>query len=158
MAKEVVATKSGNSGRKLLSPRSAGRADGFGQSRVCDRLLRDCESCWRPVPKKATPMSNLSWQSLAAVVGCPEKQAIENSTMEKGGYSAGAAAEIEGRKLQAEGRFRETLELVDKTQVFLCRVGGGGGNGDMWRWHWRSGVRRQRGMTWFNVSQEDLEV
>lgn len=82
---------------------------------------------WGPVPKTGTPMSNLSWQRLAAVVGCLGKQGIENSTMEKGGYSAGAAAEIEGRKLQAEGRFRETLELVDKTQVFVCCDGGDGG-------------------------------
>lgn len=47
--------------------------------------------------------------------------------MKKGGCSAGAAAQIDGQKLQGEGRFRETLELVDKTQVFLRCDGGGGG-------------------------------
>lgn len=60
---------------------------------------------WRPVVEDMdVNVSNASWQRLAAIVGCLDKQGIENSTMEKGRYSAGAAAKIEGRKLQAEGR------------------------------------------------------
>lgn len=107
---------------------------------------------WRSVVEDMdVNVSNVSWQRLAAVVGCSEKQGIgdangssnNNKPMKKGGCSAGAAAKIDGQKLQGEGIFRETsmsarlkgrrakevgyLELVDKTQVFLCCDGGGRG-------------------------------